>query len=134
MTWSSATTLITDPKWPLNQPINPQSKSGACRCDLKTFVVEKSLVVLLPAPICPISLGLLYYFIPHTYSLNRPSELGRSNLIILDVVLLLITHLSSCVYQVLCKEDTDTLLYCRAMCRRGEFPPLTIAFDQFEGY
>ncbi|KAH6833351.1 TRITHORAX-RELATED PROTEIN 5 [Perilla frutescens var. hirtella] len=36
--------------------------------------------------------------------------------------------------QVLSKEDTETLEYCRAMCRRGEFPPLTVIFDLLEGY
>lgn len=36
--------------------------------------------------------------------------------------------------QVLSKEDTETLQYSRAMYRRGEFPPLTVTFDSFEGY
>ncbi|KAI3462355.1 hypothetical protein Pfo_019018 [Paulownia fortunei] len=36
--------------------------------------------------------------------------------------------------QVLSKEDTETLKYCRASYRRGEFPPLIITFDLFEGY
>ncbi|GJZ57601.1 probable histone-lysine N-methyltransferase ATXR5 [Tanacetum coccineum] len=36
--------------------------------------------------------------------------------------------------QVLSKEDTETLEYCRAMLRRGECPPLLVVFDSCEGY
>ncbi|KAL7090588.1 hypothetical protein ACP275_12G050900 [Erythranthe tilingii] len=36
--------------------------------------------------------------------------------------------------QVLCKEDVETLKNCRALYRRGEFPPLVVAFDSLEGY
>ncbi|KAF7834169.1 putative Histone-lysine N-methyltransferase ATXR5 [Senna tora] len=36
--------------------------------------------------------------------------------------------------QVLSKEDTETLEHCRAMCRRGEWPPLMVVFDSCEGY
>ncbi|XP_047970040.1 probable Histone-lysine N-methyltransferase ATXR5 [Salvia hispanica] len=36
--------------------------------------------------------------------------------------------------QVLSKEDTETLKYCRAMSKRGEFPPLKVTFDLYEGY
>ncbi|KAJ4965611.1 hypothetical protein NE237_017460 [Protea cynaroides] len=36
--------------------------------------------------------------------------------------------------QVLCKEDIETLEHCRAMCRRGEWPPLVVVFDSLEGF
>ncbi|KAF5751804.1 histone-lysine N-methyltransferase ATXR5-like [Tripterygium wilfordii] len=36
--------------------------------------------------------------------------------------------------QVLSKEDTETLEHCRAMCRRGECPPLIVVFDSCEGF
>ncbi|KAK9293035.1 hypothetical protein L1049_021019 [Liquidambar formosana] len=36
--------------------------------------------------------------------------------------------------QVLSKEDTETLEQCRAMCKRGECPPLTVVFDLCEGF
>lgn len=36
--------------------------------------------------------------------------------------------------QVLSKEDIETLEHCRAMSKRGEGPPLIVAFDSFEGY
>ncbi|ESQ40914.1 hypothetical protein EUTSA_v10013971mg [Eutrema salsugineum] len=36
--------------------------------------------------------------------------------------------------QVLSKEDLETLEQCRAMCRRGECPPLVVVFDPLEGY
>ncbi|XP_043805845.1 probable Histone-lysine N-methyltransferase ATXR5 isoform X1 [Manihot esculenta] len=35
--------------------------------------------------------------------------------------------------QVLSKEDIETLEQCRAMCRRGECPPLMVVFDACEG-
>ncbi|KAJ7945269.1 Histone-lysine N-methyltransferase ATXR6 [Quillaja saponaria] len=36
--------------------------------------------------------------------------------------------------QVLSKEDTETLEHCRAMCKRGECPPLIVVFDACEGF
>ncbi|KAL6225411.1 hypothetical protein ACLB2K_004261 [Fragaria x ananassa] len=36
--------------------------------------------------------------------------------------------------QILSKEDTETLENCRAMCKRGECPPLTVVFDACEGF
>ncbi|GAV83993.1 PHD domain-containing protein/SET domain-containing protein [Cephalotus follicularis] len=36
--------------------------------------------------------------------------------------------------QVLSKEDTETFEQCRAMCKRGECPPLVVVFDSCEGY
>ncbi|KAJ9177787.1 hypothetical protein P3X46_012960 [Hevea brasiliensis] len=36
--------------------------------------------------------------------------------------------------QVLSKEDIETLEQCRAMCRRGECPPLVVVFDSCEGF
>lgn len=39
-----------------------------------------------------------------------------------------------CLFQVLSKEDTETLQYTRTMFKRGEFPPVTVTFDSFEGY
>lgn len=36
--------------------------------------------------------------------------------------------------QVLSKEDTETLEQCRAMCKRGECPPLIVVFDSCEGF
>ncbi|KAF7840086.1 putative Histone-lysine N-methyltransferase ATXR5 [Senna tora] len=36
--------------------------------------------------------------------------------------------------QVLTKEDTETMEHCRAMCRRGECPPLMVVYDSCEGY
>ncbi|KAJ9541359.1 hypothetical protein OSB04_027865 [Centaurea solstitialis] len=36
--------------------------------------------------------------------------------------------------QVLSKEDTKTLEYCRAMLKRGECPPLLVVYDSCEGY
>ncbi|GMN32949.1 hypothetical protein TIFTF001_003880 [Ficus carica] len=36
--------------------------------------------------------------------------------------------------QVLSKEDAETLEQCRAMCKRGECPPLIVVFDSCEGY
>ncbi|XP_019149806.1 PREDICTED: probable Histone-lysine N-methyltransferase ATXR5 [Ipomoea nil] len=36
--------------------------------------------------------------------------------------------------QVLSKEDTETLEQCRAMCKRGLWPPLIVVFDSCEGY
>ncbi|KAF8411670.1 hypothetical protein HHK36_004228 [Tetracentron sinense] len=36
--------------------------------------------------------------------------------------------------QVLSKEDTETLEHCRAMCKRGEWPPLVVVFDSCEGF
>uniref|UniRef100_A0A2C9UQ71 [histone H3]-lysine(27) N-methyltransferase n=1 Tax=Manihot esculenta TaxID=3983 RepID=A0A2C9UQ71_MANES len=36
--------------------------------------------------------------------------------------------------QVLSKEDIETLEQCRAMCRRGECPPLMVVFDACEGF
>ncbi|KAK4585497.1 hypothetical protein RGQ29_022951 [Quercus rubra] len=35
--------------------------------------------------------------------------------------------------QVLSKEDSETLEQCRAMCKRGECPPLIVVFDSCEG-
>ena len=37
-------------------------------------------------------------------------------------------------FQVLSKEDTETLELCRAMSRSGECPPLIVVFDSCEGY
>ncbi|KAB5556388.1 hypothetical protein DKX38_007297 [Salix brachista] len=36
--------------------------------------------------------------------------------------------------QVLSKEDIETLDQCRAMCKRGECPPLLVVFDSCEGF
>ncbi|KAH9669104.1 Histone-lysine N-methyltransferase ATXR5 [Citrus sinensis] len=36
--------------------------------------------------------------------------------------------------QVLSKEDTETLEQCRAMCKRGECPPLVVVYDSCEGF
>ncbi|KAF9681752.1 hypothetical protein SADUNF_Sadunf05G0035500 [Salix dunnii] len=36
--------------------------------------------------------------------------------------------------QVLSKEDIATLHQCRAMCKRGECPPLLVVFDSCEGF
>ncbi|XP_044487999.1 probable Histone-lysine N-methyltransferase ATXR5 isoform X2 [Mangifera indica] len=36
--------------------------------------------------------------------------------------------------QILSKEDTDTLEQCRAMCKRGECPPLVVVYDSCEGF
>ncbi|PIA47765.1 hypothetical protein AQUCO_01400396v1 [Aquilegia coerulea] len=36
--------------------------------------------------------------------------------------------------QVLPKEDIETLEECRAMCKRGEWPPLVVVHDSLEGY
>ncbi|KAJ9170234.1 hypothetical protein P3X46_018358 [Hevea brasiliensis] len=36
--------------------------------------------------------------------------------------------------QVLSKEDTETLEQCRALCMRGECPPLIVVFDSCEGF
>ncbi|XP_028798116.1 probable Histone-lysine N-methyltransferase ATXR5 isoform X1 [Neltuma alba] len=36
--------------------------------------------------------------------------------------------------QVLSREDIETLELCRAMCRRGECPPLMVVYDSREGY
>ncbi|KAM1052437.1 hypothetical protein ACFX13_000025 [Malus domestica] len=36
--------------------------------------------------------------------------------------------------QILSKEDTETLELCRTMCKRGECPPLKVAFDSHEGF
>lgn len=36
-------------------------------------------------------------------------------------------------YQVLPKEDVETLELCRAMCKRGIYPPLMVRFDSCEG-
>ncbi|KAI5676400.1 hypothetical protein M9H77_07350 [Catharanthus roseus] len=36
--------------------------------------------------------------------------------------------------QVLSKEDIETLESCRAMYKRGEYPPLMVVYDSFEGY
>ncbi|GMY12420.1 probable Histone-lysine N-methyltransferase ATXR5 isoform X3 [Fagus crenata] len=36
--------------------------------------------------------------------------------------------------QVLSKEDIETLEQCRAMCKRGECPPLIVVFDSCEGF
>ncbi|KAF9609137.1 hypothetical protein IFM89_013391 [Coptis chinensis] len=36
--------------------------------------------------------------------------------------------------QVLHKEDIETLDQCRAMWKKGEWPPLVVVFDQCEGY
>ncbi|KAK6125606.1 hypothetical protein DH2020_040650 [Rehmannia glutinosa] len=36
--------------------------------------------------------------------------------------------------QVLSKEDTETLERCKAMHKRGEYPPLIVTFDSCEGY
>ncbi|KAL9262872.1 putative Histone-lysine N-methyltransferase ATXR5 [Drosera capensis] len=35
---------------------------------------------------------------------------------------------------VLSKEDTETVNQCRAMCRRGECPPLLVVYDSNEGF
>ncbi|KAJ6737356.1 HISTONE ACETYLTRANSFERASE [Salix viminalis] len=36
--------------------------------------------------------------------------------------------------QVLSKEDIESLDQCRAMCKRGECPPLLVVFDSCEGF
>ncbi|KAI6691908.1 hypothetical protein NL676_019618 [Syzygium grande] len=36
--------------------------------------------------------------------------------------------------QVLPKEDIETLEHCRAMSKRGEWPPLLVVFDSCEGF
>ncbi|KAI5676529.1 hypothetical protein M9H77_07479 [Catharanthus roseus] len=36
--------------------------------------------------------------------------------------------------QVLSREDAETLESCRAMYERGEYPPLMVVYDSFEGY
>ncbi|XP_054805322.1 probable Histone-lysine N-methyltransferase ATXR5 isoform X2 [Prosopis cineraria] len=36
--------------------------------------------------------------------------------------------------QVLSREDIETLEHCRAMCRRGQCPPLMVVYDSCEGY
>lgn len=36
--------------------------------------------------------------------------------------------------QVLPKEDIETLEQCRAMSKRGEWPPLSVVFDSCEGF
>ncbi|GFQ04857.1 probable histone-lysine n-methyltransferase atxr5 [Phtheirospermum japonicum] len=36
--------------------------------------------------------------------------------------------------QILSKEDAETLERCKAMHRRGEYPPLIVIFDSCEGY
>ncbi|KAK9678737.1 hypothetical protein RND81_11G230400 [Saponaria officinalis] len=36
--------------------------------------------------------------------------------------------------QVLSKDDLETLKRCRAMAKRGEYPPLSITYDELEGY
>ncbi|XP_043723027.1 probable Histone-lysine N-methyltransferase ATXR5 [Telopea speciosissima] len=36
--------------------------------------------------------------------------------------------------QVLCKEDAETLEHCKDMCRRGEWPPLSVVSDPCEGF
>ncbi|GAB2232100.1 hypothetical protein Droror1_Dr00011122 [Drosera rotundifolia] len=36
--------------------------------------------------------------------------------------------------QVLSKEDTETVNQCRAMCRRGDYPPLLVVYDSNEGF
>ncbi|KAL9245671.1 hypothetical protein vseg_019295 [Gypsophila vaccaria] len=36
--------------------------------------------------------------------------------------------------QVLSKDDLETLKLCRAMAKRGEYPPLLITYDELEGY
>ncbi|GAB2283186.1 Probable Histone-lysine N-methyltransferase atxr5, variant 2 [Dionaea muscipula] len=36
--------------------------------------------------------------------------------------------------QVLAKEDIETVNQCRAMCRRGECPPLLVVHDSYEGF
>nr|5VAC_A Chain A, Probable Histone-lysine N-methyltransferase ATXR5 [Ricinus communis] len=36
--------------------------------------------------------------------------------------------------QVLTKEDIETLEQCRAMCKRGDCPPLLVVFDSREGF
>ncbi|GFY87545.1 similar to TRITHORAX-RELATED PROTEIN 5 [Actinidia rufa] len=36
--------------------------------------------------------------------------------------------------QVLSKEDAETLEHCRAMYKRGEYPPLLVVFDSCEGF
>lgn len=36
--------------------------------------------------------------------------------------------------QVLAREDIETLELCRAMCKRGEWPPLLVVLDPIEGY
>lgn len=41
---------------------------------------------------------------------------------------------ASISYQVLPKEDIETLEHCRAMSKRGEWPPLLVVFDSCEGY
>lgn len=37
-------------------------------------------------------------------------------------------------FQVLPKEDVETLNLCRSMMERGEWPPLMVVFDPREGY
>ncbi|XP_057979882.1 probable Histone-lysine N-methyltransferase ATXR5 isoform X2 [Malania oleifera] len=36
--------------------------------------------------------------------------------------------------QVLSREDAETVEYCKAMCKRGDCPPLAVVFDSCEGY
>ncbi|XP_074298719.1 putative Histone-lysine N-methyltransferase ATXR5 [Silene latifolia] len=36
--------------------------------------------------------------------------------------------------QVLSKEDHETVLHCRIMVERGEYPPLLITYDKIEGF
>lgn len=40
----------------------------------------------------------------------------------------------SSAFQVLPKEDVETLNLCRSMMERGEWPPLMVVFDPREGY
>lgn len=42
-------------------------------------------------------------------------------------------HLLGTLYQVMSKEDTDTLNLCKSMMERGEWPPLMVVFDPIEG-
>lgn len=39
----------------------------------------------------------------------------------------------TCTFQVLPKEDVETLNLCKSMMGRGEWPPLMVVFDPQEG-
>lgn len=44
-----------------------------------------------------------------------------------------LTDFQTTVFQVLSKEDFETLNLCKSMMDRGECPPLMVVFDPQEG-
>lgn len=51
-----------------------------------------------------------------------------------SITVIAIKHSDATIFQVLSKEDAETLNLCKKMMERGEWPPMMVVFDPVEGY